>query len=128
MSLLSSLLERLKKRGIISQPEPQVEVFVEDKSTEETADDDLKTRGGAPGCPNKWNEYHQQISATTIGAKALARTSFHRSISPDAVNMSANIRSLSIGRKSTMPASVDTTIGTVSRTKFAGFRRSIPAL
>uniref|UniRef100_A0A7E4VJ34 Uncharacterized protein n=1 Tax=Panagrellus redivivus TaxID=6233 RepID=A0A7E4VJ34_PANRE len=26
----------------------QVEVFVEDKSTEETADDDLKTRGGAP--------------------------------------------------------------------------------
>uniref|UniRef100_A0A7E4VIA1 Uncharacterized protein n=1 Tax=Panagrellus redivivus TaxID=6233 RepID=A0A7E4VIA1_PANRE len=48
MSLPSSLLERLKKRGIISQPEPQVEVFVEDKSTEETADDDLKTRGGAP--------------------------------------------------------------------------------
>ena len=54
-----ALLERLKRRGVIKDTSEKEEVFAEnyDKEDEER-EDDGRHRGGAPGCPNRNNQYH----------------------------------------------------------------------
>lgn len=77
MSLPPALLAKLQRRGIIkgsnqgkdlfhiNQPSCLIsgdEVFAEQyderKEAEGIEDTSQKKRGGAPGCPNKWNPYH----------------------------------------------------------------------
>ncbi|KAH7730989.1 hypothetical protein AAVH_02043 [Aphelenchoides avenae] len=62
MPLPPALLERLKKRGIVQEKrDGDEEVFAEsydDREEDEEETDGSKYRGGAPGCPNKWNHYH----------------------------------------------------------------------
>ncbi|KAI1712146.1 WW domain-containing protein [Ditylenchus destructor] len=67
MPLPPLLLARLKQRGIIKEqsgvvkPGAEEEVFAEsyDKDEDnEEVDTSEKYRGGAPGCPNKYNHYH----------------------------------------------------------------------
>nr|AEE61955.1 unknown [Dendroctonus ponderosae] len=62
MSLPPLLLARLKQRGIIKEnnADDKEEVFAEsyDKEDDEKIDASEKYRGGAPGCPNKYNYYH----------------------------------------------------------------------
>lgn len=58
MPLTPALLAKLQKRGIIKQNRPNEEVYAEayDKTTE--SEDEIHKRGGAPGCMNKYNQYH----------------------------------------------------------------------
>lgn len=66
MSIPPLLLARLKQRGIIKESgkreDNSEEVFAEnyepDKDNDEEIDAGEKYRGGAPGCPNKYNHYH----------------------------------------------------------------------
>jgi len=69
MPLPPALLARLKQRGIVQEAgrpsaggEEQEEVFAEsyDKDGEGGEEDERAGiyRGGAPGCPNKYNHYH----------------------------------------------------------------------
>ncbi|KAI6172463.1 Golgi-specific brefeldin A-resistance guanine nucleotide exchange factor 1 [Aphelenchoides besseyi] len=62
MPLPAALLQRLQKRGIVPKPKDDEEVFIEsyDGAPEDADEKDEQTRprSGAPGCPNRWNEYH----------------------------------------------------------------------
>uniref|UniRef100_A0AC34GDZ5 WW domain-containing protein n=1 Tax=Panagrolaimus sp. ES5 TaxID=591445 RepID=A0AC34GDZ5_9BILA len=62
MPLPPALLAKLQKRGIVAQPQaqtPQIEVYAEHQKEEEDDEEETQNRGGAPGCPNRWNEFHQ---------------------------------------------------------------------
>ncbi|KAE9547502.1 hypothetical protein FO519_009287 [Halicephalobus sp. NKZ332] len=67
MPLPTALLDRLKKRGIIAEQQSQVEVYAEHKRSENSKNDDFElenqseNKKGAPGCPNKWNEFHKCV-------------------------------------------------------------------
>ncbi|CAD5221515.1 unnamed protein product [Bursaphelenchus okinawaensis] len=64
MPLPPALLARLQKRGIVKAQEKddEEEVFAENYDSEDSVEDEEEevdqSRGGAPGCPNKWNQYH----------------------------------------------------------------------
>jgi polyglutamine-binding protein 1 len=60
MPLPPALVAKLQKRGIIKQTKPSEEVYAEayDEKRAIETEDDSRQRGGAPGCPNKWNQYH----------------------------------------------------------------------
>lgn len=62
MSLPPALLKKLQQRGIIKSAaqKQREEVYAENyekKGSDDDNDSEIK-RGGAPGCPNKWNQYH----------------------------------------------------------------------
>ncbi|KAI6217507.1 WW domain-containing protein [Aphelenchoides besseyi] len=62
MPLPAALLQRLQKRGIVPKAKDDEEVFIEsyDGAAEDADEKDEQTRprSGAPGCPNRWNEFH----------------------------------------------------------------------
>ncbi|KAI6242182.1 WW domain-containing protein [Aphelenchoides fujianensis] len=64
MPLPAALLQRLQKRGIVPDKKRDgEEVFIESyDGAEGDADEEeepvKRPRSGAPGCPNKWNEFH----------------------------------------------------------------------
>ncbi|CCD72523.1 WW domain-containing protein [Caenorhabditis elegans] len=55
MPLPPALLARLQKRGIVKQEE---EVIAENYEKEPEKKSFEENSAGAPGCPNKWNQYH----------------------------------------------------------------------
>lgn len=62
MVLPPALLAKLQKRGIIKTSQKE-EVYAEAYDDKQQKSDDeneenSKDRGGAIGCPNKWNQYH----------------------------------------------------------------------
>jgi polyglutamine-binding protein 1 len=62
MPLPPALLARLQKRGIVAQPQapaPRIEVYAEHQKDEDDENEETQNHSGAPGCPNKWNEFHQ---------------------------------------------------------------------
>ncbi|XP_064473348.1 polyglutamine-binding protein 1-like [Ornithodoros turicata] len=64
MPIPAALLARLKKRGIVksdvSEPEqPEEEVIAEDYDDKPQENSGQNRSGPCPGCPNKWNIYHE---------------------------------------------------------------------